>query len=260
MDLEEALRFLNLSGDSTLNELDASFRSLVKTYHPDRNQERAEWSHRMTVRLNEAYDLIRFSIQEKAENASKSRKSGPMDPQEFRQAFSQAKQEILKGIFLYYTYGLHNVHLRKEGVFHYRFKTALHHMQKGIRQLSVLLPLSPKERYRDYLLLFRLFGESFLQNMKINRAFIPNDSHEMKAYRHYYSGTTILDSVLKAKLFPRDFSSELMTPKSLAVSEHEFITVITHYQDCSWIQESIIKLTLIELLNRLDKFKEGTTS
>lgn len=259
MDLEEALQFLHLRADSTLNDLDASFRSLVKAYHPDRNQEKAEWSHMMTVRLNEAYDLIRLSIQERAETASKSRKPEPMDPQEFRQAFSQAKQEILKGIFLYYTYGLHNVHLRKEGVLHYRFKTALRHLQNGIRHLSILIPLSPKERYRDYLLLFRLFGESFLQNMKINRTFIPNDSLEMKAYRHYHGGTTILDSVLKAKLFPRDFPSDLMTPKSLAVSEHEFIMVITHYQNSSWIQESIIKLTLIELLNRLDKFKAGTT-
>ncbi len=42
---------MRISLPITLTDLEASYRHLIKQYHPDRNQDRLQWSHEMTLRL-----------------------------------------------------------------------------------------------------------------------------------------------------------------------------------------------------------------
>ena len=266
MDLDEALQFLHLRADSTITELETSFRTLIKVYHPDKNQHRTEWSHQMTVKLNEAYDLIHCLIEERAKKeqektaeTSKARRADPQAVRNFKAAFAEAKHEALQGIFLYYNYGLQNVHLRKEGVLHYKYRSALHHLRKGIDGISPILSQAPSEKAKNYLVLYRLFCESFFQNMKLAKIHSAGDPLELKAYQHYRNGANLLDAVIKSKFLPRDFSDVMITTKSLAISEHEFMVVLTHFKTSTWVQEAISKLTLIELIYRLEKIKTGST-
>ena len=60
-ELIEAYRTLGISTDSTLSEINKTYRKLAKRFHPDSNAGNPEYNHDTIVRINEAYDLIKES-------------------------------------------------------------------------------------------------------------------------------------------------------------------------------------------------------
>jgi len=56
--LIEAATLLELGTQTNLHEIRAHYHTLLKKWHPDTSHSTPEESHQMTVRLNEAYDLL----------------------------------------------------------------------------------------------------------------------------------------------------------------------------------------------------------
>jgi hypothetical protein len=221
----------------------------------------------MTVRLNEAYDLAFQHLTERKffpkHPLRESFQDSPgLDLQalaDFQNYFTAARDEALQGIYLYYNFGLENVHRRSEGVFRQRFNKALLHLKKSIDSLNTLGTKTPAEKNRRHLVLYSTFFRIFRENMLINKTFTADGSLNHKAYRHYRNGSEILDEVLKSRLFPKDFKKIGINSKSLTVSEYEFMLVLTQFKTSIWIPETVIKLMLIDGFRKIEEFETGMT-
>ena len=139
MNIEKALNLLGLKKDSTLQELNYSFRQLAKRYHPDFNSGKEEWANSMMTQVNLAYETaLEYLAQKKERSMTGSREdAGPLQGT-FLINFNRAMNQVLDGVYMYYQYGLENIHMRKEGVRKIRYKDSLRSIQKGIEKLEGL--------------------------------------------------------------------------------------------------------------------------
>ncbi|MCX7787281.1 MAG: J domain-containing protein [Spirochaetes bacterium] len=259
MTLPEALSFMHINLPTTLTDLETTYRSLIKQYHPDRNQDRLQWSHEMTLRLNEAYTLIRDVLTKNTVEAEETEEE-PNTPSPIYTELQKAWQKIENGIHLFYTYGLENPHIRQEGPFHIKFILAQKQIKQGkkILELYEQKPLLPEDR--EELSLQKSFCEAFLQNMRIQKTFVADGSIHHKAYKHYYNGSRLLDGFLKKILFPEDYSNLILPPKCSTLCQQELLTVLLHYHQSTWVGEATIKLALLESFLNLMNFRKERDS
>ncbi len=95
------------------------------------------------------------------------------------------------------------------------------------------------------------FARSFLQNMLIEKYYIPSpDSFEHKAYRHYQSGSEHLDRAIQHTLFGEQLQAPGRAHEgSLYVSHQEFLYLLVNYTNSTWVPEATIKLHLLDTLS-----------
>jgi hypothetical protein len=258
MTTDEAFSFLGLQPSASMNDVDTSFRQLVMVYHPDKNPDRSEWSHDRMTLLNEAHTIAERYItlrQENHENVS----PHPEFLRRIQTAFRAARENILEGIHLYYVFNLENVHLRAEGTRRYRYNTARRSIQKGLTQMEKISRNMPQGKLFNHIRLFQAFGKSFYSSMIITKINAPDGSINYKAYKHYRSGSALLDSLIRKQFFPEDFPQRDLTPKSVDLCEQEFLLILTSYRESVWLPETIVKLSLFENLYKLTEFERDIT-
>ncbi len=61
--IEDAYRLLGVTEKSTIIEITKAYRNLAKKYHPDSRPDDPDYAHRMMVRINEAYTVIKNYIE-----------------------------------------------------------------------------------------------------------------------------------------------------------------------------------------------------
>ena len=162
MKIEKALNILGLRKESTLQELNYSFRQLAKRYHPDFNSGREEWANSMMTQVNLAYEVALDYLAQFKEHST----TGGQDDVEplagtFLMEFNRAMNQVLDGVYMFYQYGLENVHMRKEGVRRLRYRDSLRVIQKGIERLE---GLNKEDLSQSRLMVFRDFSKAFLKN------------------------------------------------------------------------------------------------
>jgi hypothetical protein len=161
-----------------------------------------------------------------------------------------AVDEVLDGVYVYYQYGLQNIHRRFEGVTRLRYRKAIRHLKAGARQLHAhIQEHGPTLRLDEDVHKLATFTRSFLQNIGIDKYYIPS-SHprEAKAYRHYQAGSEHLDAAIQQILFGEQFTPGIPRSHSgsLYVSSHELVSVLVNFTDSTWIPEAMIKLNLLD--------------
>jgi len=170
--------------------------------------------------------------------------------------FNRAINQVLQGVYLFYQYGLENVHLRTEGVRKFRYRDSLRAVKKGVEELEILKSLASTDSEKESLVIFTDFSKAFLQNMLIKKYFIPSgSSEEHNAYRHYANGSAHLDYSIKDVFFGDNLiaNREGSFHTRLNISYEEFMIVLTKYYRSSWLPETVIKVYLIEILKRVIK-------
>jgi curved DNA-binding protein CbpA len=269
MTLHDALRLFQLSENPTTPQLAASYRRLVKHYHPDYNPTKAGWAHRRMTQVNEAYSLVcefladtahetgrvsnaRGGPERRAETGTArgtTTAAGPEEtPREILSEYQRAASRLLDGIYVYYQYGLQNVHRRREGTPRLRYRQAVRHTKAGIADLDRLLDLHGHTIRREGdLKTLDVFAKSFLQNMLIEKYYIPSPrAVEQKAYRHYQSGSEHLDRSIQHTLFGEQLQATRVPQGSLYVSHQEFLALLVNYRESTWVPEAMIKLHLVD--------------
>ncbi len=252
MEPDKALKLLGLTLNSTLKELNSTFRRLAKKYHPDFNRGNESWAHRMMTELNLAYEVALDYITSTRDSYRHSQYNTLK--RTFLGQFNRAINRILEGIYLYYQYGLENVHLRKMGVRKIRYKDSLKCLKNGIISLEEINTLPIANSENKTLDIFTDFSKAFLQNMLIEKYYIPSDSaFENNAYKHYYNGSTLLDYAIKEIFFGDMLIRNREEPfyKKLSISYEEFMVVLTNYYMSSWIPETILKIYLLEVFTKV---------
>jgi len=203
MDIGEALETLGLAEESTLNDLNYSFRKLAKQYHPDSNPKKEEWAHGKMIRLNLAYEVALEHIASCKEKSSSVKEGGMSAHERLRRSFlvefNRAMNQVLDGVYMFYQYGLENPHMRRSGVRRMRYRDSIRTLKGGIARLE---GLEKSSLVPGDLLVFINFSRAFLQNMLLDRYFTPSsDGVENIAYRHYREGSEMLDSAIKQVFF-----------------------------------------------------------
>ena len=173
------------------------------------------------------------------------RAGAPTVSPQFSHIFDKPWQFVVDGLYVYYQYGLENVHMRREGVHRFRYRQAVKSVKDGIAGLDPLDEDTVTAGDAERLAAARGFSRAFLQNMLIEKYYIPSRAGpELKAYNHYNAGSRHLDQAIKLR-----FCRELRLPHEppvgsgmLHVVQHELITVIAKYTDSTWVPESMIKM------------------
>jgi curved DNA-binding protein CbpA len=139
MKVSAAYEILQLEQSASAEEINASYRRLLMEYHPDRNVDRADWSHQMTIRLTEAYEAVLTYI-ESLEASEALRKAaeeeqlrGSEAEEEADSGYSLGTQaqiaglydQILDQIHSYYNEGMDKIYLRQEGSMRQRYRAVL---------------------------------------------------------------------------------------------------------------------------------------
>ncbi len=264
MTLDIAFDILHVEPPCSYEELLVAYRKLVKIYHPDHNAHQQEFAHRIMSRVNEAFEIAKDYIaslpsdDDVAGGATVTPEEEEDErPYEFCDLFEAAFDRVLEGIYIYYQYGLENIHLRQEGVRRFRYRVAIKRLKDGIRELQALEEWGPTPQEAKRLKVFIDFSKAFLQNMLIQKYFIPSgpiiDGH---AHRHYANGSMHLDSAIKHNFFSDldGFFADGATG-ILQVSYHEFMTILVKYTQSTWIPETLIKMYLLENLEKINKLR-----
>ncbi len=262
MDVTEAYEFLELDEYASVEDVSASFRRLLKEYHPDRNMDRGEWSHQMTVQLTEAYAAVTDYLR-KSPPPSRTRH----EERDFRDSgYSVAMQlriadlydALLDQVFVYYNHGMDNVYLRQEGTLRYRFRST-------IRQTSAVVEaLRETEEWPGSTLQYRQlaaildFASAFYENMLIK----PKNHEvyagpEQKAVRLYRQGSDALDHAIRDGLLNSGLENGKVSPGGRQMAERSFMLIISSFPTSVHVPETLIKLYLVRSFSHLCTFLEA---
>ena len=249
---------LEIDSRATVADLNASYRRLAKKYHPDFNQGRESWAHTMMTELNLAYEAaLEHLCAPKAEEAA-SRKARS-EREAFRVKFKDAIDRVLKALYVYYQYGLENVHQRGEGVKRFRFREFVGGLKRGVDLLEAMGPEARLPEEGENLRIFTDFAKAFLQNALLDRFYTPtSDSFEASAYRHFRDGSDSLDYAIKDVFF-----GDLLIPirrgtyyQKITVGYENLLVVLSKYTTSGWVSETMMKIYLLEMLTRVIGFLE----
>lgn len=153
MELRRALAMFRLAGRVPMEELNSSFRDLVKKYHPDKVRDYPEWAHERMAEINDAYETLAAWLAESPgvdEQPGETREQPDFEREIHRRetpAFTDRAaarfyplfNAFLDGLGLYYQYGLEKTAYRKEGVRRFRYREAIRSAEKyrdGLEQLA----------------------------------------------------------------------------------------------------------------------------
>lgn len=260
MEHRESLRVLGLSESSSIQDLTARFRKLVKKFHPDLNQDKQEWSNRQMHFLNEAYK----SAYEFLSQIEKEKISGDFKKENdfnitnirnisFEKVLPQAIRYLHDGIGLFYQYGLDNIVLRREGTRRSRYQSSVRRIKKSFSLLKPLAELHLSKSQYDQLEIIVNFIRLFYKSIHIENIRAANsENYEMKAFRHYTLGSKLVDNVIKEIMFKEFMESYKLgrITENIKLAEAELNSVIIDYSEAICLRESIIKKEL--LLSFLD--------
>lgn len=271
MNLSAAYDILELQRPATIEDVSVSFRRLLKQYHPDRNIDRSEWSHAMTVRLNEAYEVAITHLKEN-NGTDPAREEPPDSPVDLRQGefdfdfdpWQDAEEDsgysvslharmgslfdlLLDQVYAYYTYGLDNLYLRSEGTLRYRYRTTVRRLNALITDLRACLDWPGSARQRVQVKAVVTFATGFYENALIkaqDHAVLGGE--ERKAYRLYRSGAEALDQAIKRALFGRHFNGHGGHSSPRSVCEQSLVLLMAQYPKSRFIAEALIKMYLLQ--------------
>ena len=259
MDTQEAFSLLELPSSANKEELEASFRRLVMVYHPDKNPEKAAWSHEKMALLNEAHDIAaRHIAAPRAAPPPEAPRPSREALMRLQKAFLAAREDLLDGMHLYYTFKLENVHLRGEGNSRFHYNSARRSIKRAVTRFLALTQENPESQgtLEARIALYGEFGKSFYAGMGIAKIWPADGSLNYKAYKHYKNSSLIIDALVRHVFFPEDFARPPdLSSKSIVLCEQELLLILSNYRDTVWVPEATVKLELLDNLRRLAVFE-----
>ncbi len=253
MEIKDALRILGLEISSPEQLLNLHFRKLVKRYHPDFNQDRLRWAHKMMTTLNNAYEISKkFYEEQRVKPEPQKEQTEPAAEgragNTFSETFTLGFDFILEGIYIYYQYGLENIFLRKEGSRRLRYRGSVQRIRTGINLINTIpeSDLSGVEIKKKHVA--SSFGKAFFEYMSLDRAFKPRSTdREFKSYNHYRNGSLGLDTAIKQFFFKDTLADPRKNNPDLSLVYHEFFTVLSKFPESPWINETVLRIYLLEV-------------
>ena len=257
MNVNSAFKILHVSEAATFDEINASYRRLLKEYHPDKNREHSEWSHRMTIRLTEAFKAVSAHLREKPEQ-EKPEKIIPDTAAEPDSGYSLAMQAriaalydtLLEHLYKYYSEGMDNLYLREEGTLRQHYRLTLRRLEQTIHDFRGTHEWPGSAHQHHQVKIITDFATSFYENMLIK----PREQeagNNLKAEKLYEDGTLALDTSIKRGILTLEHIQGLICPAARYRAEQNFILLLTTYYDSPYVSDTLVKLLLLKAFSAL---------
>jgi curved DNA-binding protein CbpA len=234
MKVSAAYEILQLEQSASAEEINASYRRLLMEYHPDRNVDRADWSHQMTIRLTEAYEAVLTYI-ESLEASEALRKAaeeeqlrGSEAEEEADSGYSLGTQaqiaglydQILDQIHSYYNEGMDKIYLRQEGSMRQRYRAVLRRLTHIIERLAMAAEMPGSNIQHKQINAIGGFCQAFYESMLIkpkeHTVFAGADAKSQKLYR---LGSASLDRAIYRGLLKMEREQGLICPGARSAAE-----------------------------------------
>jgi hypothetical protein len=216
MELRRALTMFRLEGRVPMENLNSSFRDLVKKYHPDKVLGYPEWAHERMAEINDAYETLASwlsipPVQEvKKDPEHKTDQTAYATPEniyrteipplsaKMEKSFYPGFNYFLDGLGIYYQYGLDNPAYRAEGVRRFRYREAFRNVEKGRDELELL----SREYEHPVIIAAARFARLTLAEIDLGEPVFP----DRMTYRQFddklRSARRSFDDAVKEILFP----------------------------------------------------------
>jgi hypothetical protein len=148
-----------------------------------------------------------------------------------------------------------------EGVRKFRFRDTIHALEEGLQSLYDLREMAASKKSVMKLQVFTDFAETFYQNVQIDKTHLATDSaYESAAFRHFQEGSDSLDYAIKDALFGDDLIQVRSSSYSqkLARSMQHLMVVLREYGNSRWFTETLVKLALLNVFNRMLEYVQKT--
>ena len=265
MTVNSAFKFLKIPKDAPLSEASASYRRLLKEYHPDRNTERSEWSHQMTIQLTEAFTAVSVHLQQASiAVADEESEIGDDEPDA---GYSLGMQTRLGGLYdillnqlhNYYINGMNNLYLRTEGTLFHQYKATLRRLQQTVETLKLTQQWAGSFFQHRQLKTIYDFAVAFYENMLIK----PKEQevpagNDLRAQKLYQAGALALDTAIQRGVLQLENANGLICPGARDQAKKNFMLLLSNHPDSSYFTETLIKLYLLQSLARLCEHLEAS--
>jgi curved DNA-binding protein CbpA len=190
------MMIFRLKENFSKNDLQKSYKKLVKKYHPDSNPENQDWSHQKMTEINLAYELCckhlegnLESNQPRNENSHEKHKEDhkteehstfshkkrqPKDKTKdlstnFSKKLASSSTKFSDAVELFFEYGLENRKLRHEGVRRFRYRECLRLFETILPDIFRLEEACAHDYDRHIARLFTRFTGNFYQYLGIRK-------------------------------------------------------------------------------------------
>lgn len=222
MDIRRSLLTFRLNGRVSIQQLNLSFRELVKKYHPDKVRDYPDWAHERMSEINDAYETIvewlanlpaeseedkiveNHGEEHEADARSFRTEVAPL-PAELEIKFQPAFNKFLDGLGIYYQYGLENHKYRQEGIRRFRFREASRLIMEGRNELELLL----KNYQHPIFEIVARFARLTAADIGIAKPKFCNKKFFYKIDMHLDSARRDFDNAIKEILFPEFIPNHL---------------------------------------------------
>jgi signal recognition particle subunit SEC65 len=253
-------KILNISENSSTEEINSAFKKLAFKYHPDKNRGRIEWATNAMARINIAYSSIisyRFKNNEIIPDSKQTVK--PKEPRketQFRQKqyensdvlierFTKIRESVNDALYKFFQYNLYNL-LRRESISNSRiYNDIVKMLKKNYHKTKSFIELTDDADLTEH---FEIFSELLFNFYRAGECLNVIDSYanssDVDAYRMYKSGDDALHSSQKEIFFDRHnrgFFKQEYAMTGLVRAERIFEKTLNSYPDSSWRIETSIK-------------------
>ncbi len=260
MNVTTAFEFLKLDQSASLKEANLSYKRLLMQYHPDRNKDRSEWSHQMTVRLTEAYTAVTLylaSIQELTATPEKPEHPDSGYSISMQSRIGNLYDRVLSEINQYFTYGMDKLYLRQEGILRHRYRASLKRLAQVIEELEYTLQWPGSSLQHGQARAILDFSAGFYENMLIKpKPHCVYSGTEAKAQRYFNQGSIALDESICRGILELYNENGLICPGTRNKAEKNFLFLLTNYPKSSFVPETLIKLYLLKAFSGLCEYLE----
>jgi hypothetical protein len=251
MELRRALTIFRLKGRISIEELNSTFRELVKKYHPDKVRDYPDWAHERMSEINDAYETLALWISKplKEEQASpipdedereihpetgtskhttRLRDVPPLSP-DLEELFAPVFNRFINGYGLYYEYGLEKPAYRNEGVRRFRFREAVRTIRKAGQDMDGLSRTSSHPAIETVSRFIRLT----VAEMNLGETTFPDYHSYRKFDDRLRNARRSFDDALKEYFFPELVPSHLRgrATAGLYACYAAFILYLSVFQD-----------------------------
>jgi len=253
--LAEALLTMRLKSDYSLEDLNRSFRSLVKTYHPDKNPDNQDWAHEKMVLLNNCYKLL---LEYRSENPlfvqmPQTTQATIITDPAFPYYFSESIQLFLSSLCLYFEYGLENPLLRKEGPRRFRFRECMKTLFKSIELIMEIKKMKLSEETRKALESVTGFILLFYQDLKKETHFENLGSLE----RELNTNNKLLSRLIQSSFLPDRSNRQIITRDNFYLCYMTYMKLLKNTSKELQKKDIMLKISLIDALMNFIEIKNS---
>lgn len=260
MKVSAAYQILQLHTSATPQEVNASYRRLLMEYHPDRNADRSDWSHKMTIRLTEAYNAVQAYLASIQGSGTVIEEHETPEESEPDSGYSLATQGriaglydvILDQIYSYYNNGMDKIYLRQEGSMRQHFRAVVRHVSQVIENLGMAQEMPGSKIQHQQIRSIREFAQAFYENLLIkpkeHEVLVGDDA---KAQKLYQQGSSALDKAIYRGLLKMEREQGLICPGSRSRAEKNLMFLLANFPRSGYVPETLIKLYLLKAFSAL---------